>query len=113
MKTKKDLIGMDKMKKKILNSMFYGLLIIILIILINFSGRYMGMKELTKVQEGMVTTVLIASDICLLNNMTFFMNRKDNIHGCTPFIELREGMWYSSNIYGEKPMSINNVTSIK
>jgi len=85
---------MPKKKKKTKNIILTVLVVVIMFLLINFSGKYMGIKETQDFLESRYLIVLTASDICFENNYTFFVDMKNKRAGCTPSIPFQNGTWY-------------------
>lgn len=74
--------------------LFKLLIAFLIIILINFAGRYMGIKETQDFLNSNYHTVLVASDICFENNYTYFIDLKNKRAGCTPSVPFQNGTWY-------------------
>lgn len=82
------------MKKDKMRIILYLLILFLIAVLINFSGRYMGIKETQKFLESGYHKVLQASDICFENDYVYFVDIKNQRAGCTPSIPFQNGTWY-------------------
>lgn len=83
-----------KKMKRFHKILLYLMLVFLVFVLVNLSGRYMGIKETQKFLESGYHKVLQASDICFENDYIYFVDIKNQRAGCTPSIPFQNGTWY-------------------